>query len=220
MSDRRTALIAGLLYLVTFAASIPALPLLAPLLDDPAGFVAGGAGGAGVLAGGLLDLINAAACIGTALVVYPVLRRTAPVGALGFVLSRTMEAAIIATGVLAVLTLVTARSHLSPDVAEGLVALRNATFLLGPGLMPAVNALFFGVALLRARLLPRVIPILGLIGAPLLLVSALGTYFGVNPQVSVLSGIAVIPIFFWELSVGLWMTFRGFRAPTEAAMAD
>ncbi|MCE1174746.1 MAG: DUF4386 domain-containing protein, partial [Propionibacteriales bacterium] len=203
MSDRRTALIAGLLYLVTFAASIPALPLLAPLLDDPAGFVTGNGSGAVVLAGGLLDLINAAACIGTALVVYPVLRRTAPVGALGFVLSRTVEAAVIAVGVLAVLAVVTARAQLSAEVAQGLVALRNATFLLGPGLMPAANALFFGVALLRARLVPRVIPILGLIGAPLLLASALGTYFAVFPQVSVWSGIAVIPIFFWELSVGL-----------------
>lgn len=218
MSDRRTALIAGLLYLLTFAASIPALPLLAPLTSDPAAFVAGTGSATSVLTGGLLDLINAAACVGTALVVYPVLRRTAPVGALGFVLSRTVEAAIIAVGVLAVLAVVTARAHLSPEVAEGLVALRNATFLLGPGLMPVANALFFGTALLRARLVPRMIPILGLVGAPMLLASGLATYFGVITQVSVWAGVAVIPIFLWELFVGLWMTFRGFREPVKASV--
>lgn len=216
MSDRRTALIAGLLYLLTFAASIPALPLLAPLISDPAAFMAGTGSAASVLTGGLLDLVNAAACIGTALVVYPILRRTAPVGALGFVLSRTIEAAIIAVGVLAVAAAVAGRGQLSADVAEGLVALRNATFLMGPGLMPVANALFFGTALLRARLVPRIIPILGLVGAPMLLASGLATYFGVISQVSVWAGIAVIPIFFWELFVGLWMTFRGFRAPADA----
>jgi hypothetical protein len=219
MSDRRTALIAGLLYLLTFAASIPALPLLAPLISDPAAFVAGTGSAASVLTGGLLDLVNAAACIGTALAAYPVLRRTAPVGALGFVISRTIEAAIIAVGVLAVAAVVAARGQVSAEVAYGLVALRNATFLVGPGLMPVANALFFGTALLRARLVPRFIPILGLIGAPLLLASGLATYFGVITQVSVWAAIAVIPIFFWELFVGLWMTFRGFRTSPEAPAA-
>jgi hypothetical protein len=63
----------------------------------------------------------------------------------------------------------------------------------------------------RSRLVPRIIPALGLIGGPLLISSAVGTMFGVNDAVSVWSGVALLPIFFWELLLGLWMTFKGFR---------
>lgn len=221
MTDRRTALIAGLLYLLTFAASIAALPLLDPVLHNP-GFVTTTGAAPLVRLGALLDLINAAACVGTALVVYPVLRRSAPVGAISFVASRLIEAAIISFGVIALLTVISLRatdaSALVP-VASALVTLRDWTFLLGPGLMPAVNAALFATALWRARLVPRSIPLLGLIGAPLQLISVLATFFGATSQVSPLSAVAVIPIFLWELSVGLWMTFRGFRPVSTADVA-
>lgn len=213
MTDtRRTALLAGLLYLLTFVASIAALPLLAPVLDDPL-FVRSPGPAPGVVAGGLLDLINAAACVGTAVVLYPVVRRWGEASALGFVTSRVLEAAIIAFGVISLLAVVTLRLGGVGDatvVAQALVALRNWTFLLGPGLMPAVNALLLGSLMLRSRLVPRPIPLLGLIGAPLQLASVLATMFGVNDQLSIWSGIAVVPIFFWELSLGLWLAIRGF----------
>lgn len=224
MSDRRTALIAGLLYLVTFAASIPALPLLDAVLHNPS-FITGSGATTPVVAGALLDLVNAAACIGTALVLYPVLRRRAEVGALGFVVSRTMEAAIIVSGVIALLTVVSLRAGDAAamiPVSSALVAFRNWTFLLGPGLMSAINASLFATALWRARLVPRGIPLLGLIGAPLQLASVLATLFALNSQTSPLSAVAVVPIFFWELSVGLWMAIRGFRTSvpaTDSALA-
>jgi hypothetical protein len=52
---------------------------------------------------------------------------------------------------------------------------------------------------------------MGLIGAPLLLASFAATFFGLTNQVSVVSGIAVIPIFFWELSLGIYMVVKGFK---------
>lgn len=221
MTDtRRTALLAGLLYLLTFVASIPALPLLAPVLNDPL-FVQSPGPAPGVVAGGLLDLINAAACVGTAVVLYPIVRRWGAAGALGFVTSRVLEAAIIALGVISLLAVVTLRSAGAGDaelaVAHALVAVRDQTFLLGPGLMPAVNALLLGRLMFRSRLVPRLIPVLGLVGAPLQLASVLATMFGVNDQVSVASAIAVVPIFCWELSLGLWLAIRGFAdAPAGA----
>ena len=213
MTTRRYALVGGLLYLVTFAASIPALPLLSAVLDGP-GFVAGSGAVTPVLFGIVLDLINAAACIGTAVALYPVLRRSAPAGAVGFVVSRTMEAAIIVVGVLALLTVVSLRIDQTagdalPVVATALVGLRDWTFLLGPGLMPAINASLLATALFRTRTIPRGIAILGLIGAPLQAASVLATLFGVNTQISAWSAVAVIPIFLWELLLGLWLTFRG-----------
>lgn len=213
MTTRRYALVGGLLYLLTFAASIPALPLMSAVLDGP-GFVAGSGAVTPVLFGIVLDLINAAACIGTAVALYPVLRRSAPAGAVGFVVSRTMEAAIIVVGVLALLTVVSLRTDQTagdavPVVATALVGLRDWTFLLGPGLMPAINAGLLATALFRTRTIPRGIAILGLIGAPLQAASVLATLFGVNTQISAWSAVAVIPIFLWELLLGLWLTFRG-----------
>ena len=213
-ATRRTALIAGLLYLLTFVASFAALPLLAPVLDDPL-FVVTPGPTSGVLAGGLLDLVNAAACVGTAVVLYPVVRRWGPAGALGFVASRLLEAAIIAIGVISLFAVVTLRLDAAdPEaelvVAQALVAVRNWTFLLGPGLMPGINALLLGVLMLRSGLVPRLIPVLGLVGAPLHLASVLATVFGVNEQLSVPSAIAVAPIVLWELFLGLWLSIRGF----------
>ncbi len=213
---RRTALLAGLLYLLTFVASIAALPLLAPVLDDPL-FVRSPGPATGVLAGGLLDLVNAAACVGTAVVLYPLVRRWGEAGALGFVTSRVLEAAIIAIGVISLFAVVTLRvdgtgGEAELAVARGLVAVRDWTFLLGPGLMPGVNALLLGWLMYRSRLVPRLIPLLGLIGAPLQLASVVATVFGVNDQLSVWSAIAVAPIFCWELFLGLWLAIRGFRS--------
>lgn len=217
---RGTARLAGALYLLTFASSIPALPLLGPLLDDPAGYVLGAGADGSVVAGALLDLVNALACVGTAVVLFGVVKRWGEHLALGFLASRLVEAAVIAIGVVSVLAVVTLRQEGPPAgddgsglaaVAQGLVAVRDWTFLLGPGVMAGVNALLLGSLMLRSGLVPRAIPIAGLVGAPLLIVSDLLTVAGVNEQLSVLSGVAVAPIFVWELSLGLWLLVRGFR---------
>ena len=221
---RRTARLAGALYLLTFASSIPALLLLGPVLDDPR-YVLGPGADSRVLLGAALDITNALACIGTAVVLLPVVRRTHEALAVGFLASRVLEAAIILVGVLSVLAVVTLHQDLGGAggatgadadalvaVAAALVAVRDWTFLLGPGLAVA-NALLLGTALYRSRLVPRVIPLLGLVGAPLLLASNTATFFGLNDQLSPLSALAVVGIFLWELSLGLHLVTRGFRTP-------
>ncbi|WP_433038039.1 DUF4386 domain-containing protein [Actinomycetospora sp. CA-053990] len=218
-STRRTALLAGTLYLITFIASIPALALYGPVLGDP-GYVLGPGPDVGILWGGFLEVITALACIGTAIVLFPVLRRQNEATALGFVASRTLEAATIVVGVVTLLAVVTLRQDLAGATgaeatslvvtAEALVAVHTWTFLLGPGFMAGVNALLLGSLLLRSRLVPRVIPALGLVGAPLLLASSTATLFGAYSQLSVWSAIATIPIFLWELSLGLWLVIKGF----------
>ena len=105
-------------------------------------------------------------------------------------------------------------------VGQGLVAVRDVTFLVGPGVMPGLNALLLGYVLYRSRLVPRAIPAMGLIGAPLFLVSAALSILGLNEQDSVVSVIALPLIFFWELSVGLWLTFKGFRPSAVAVLAS
>lgn len=217
---RRTALVAGVLYLLTFASSIPAVALIAPVLNDPRYVVGAGSDGQ-VLAGCLLDVVNALACIGTAVALFPVVRRQNESLALGFVTARMLEAAVILIGVVCLLAIVTLRQTDGHAAGAGrasllaagaaLVAIRNWTFLLGPSLMPAFNALLLGSLLFRSGLVPRIIPLVGLIGAPLLLAADLARYFGAIDPVSVLAGIGTLPIFLWELAVGLWLAVKGFR---------
>lgn len=218
---RRTALVAGVLYLLTFAASIPAVGLLAPVLHDTR-YVVGPGSDTRVLVGGLLDLVNAAACVGTAVVLYPVVRWRHESAAIGFVCSRLMEAAIISVGVMALFSVVTLRQDVGDEsvvgVSAGLVALRDWTFLLGPSLMPAVNALLLGSVLYRARLVPRWIPAFGLVGAPLQLASVIAQVLRADHQVTALAAVAVVPIFVWELALGIRLTFWGFRPAAVAAL--
>jgi len=206
-AHRRTALIAGVLYLVTIVTSIPALALKSALLD-------GGTSGRALSDARLavvLELVLAVACVGTAVVLHPVLRRFGESLSLGFVAARTVEAATIVVGVLAVLALVTLRQAGPDDAAPALVALHDWAFLVGPGLVPAVNALCLGTVLFRSRLVPRVIPAIGLAGAPLLIASAVATVAGSLDQVSTLAGALALPIAAWELSLGVWLTVKGFR---------
>jgi hypothetical protein len=228
-SMRKTALVAGLLYLITFIAGIPpAAFLLGPVLDNPNYIVSSGADSQ-VLFGAFLDLVNALACIGTAVALYSVVKRQHEGVALGFVTTRMFEAAIIVIGVISILAVVTLRQTgaAGADAAtlvtlgQALVAVRDGAHLLGPGVIPGLNALLLGYLMYRSRLVPRLIPAMGLIGAPLFLVAISASILGFKEQVSVLYGIAVIPIALWELSLGLWLTFKGFNAsaPILAAPA-
>ena len=227
-SIRRTALVAGICYLLTFIGSIPAWFLQEPLLTNSQ-YIVGAGMDTRIIAGSFLDLVTAFAGIGTAVALYSVVRREHEGFALGFVTTRVMEGAIIVVSTVALLAVVSLRTEgatgaeaTALTVMQGaLVKVRDWTFLFGPGLMPVLNALLLGTLMYRSRLVPRIIPIAGLIGAPLLFSSTIGTMFGINDTQSIWTGIATMPIFFWELSVGLYMTFKGFRtdAPILAGAA-
>jgi hypothetical protein len=217
---RRTAFLAGALYLVTFLSSIPALGLKGPASGDP-DFVLGAGNGTGVLLGGVLDVVNALACIGTAVVLFPVVKRWGEAAALGFVATRVLEAATIFLGVISLFAVVTLRQDLAGATGaeeaslavagRTLAAVHQWTFLLGPGLMAGLNALLLGSLLYRSGLVPRVIPLIGLAGAPLLIASCTATVFGLWSQVSAGALVLTLPVAVWELSLGLWLLVRGFR---------
>lgn len=217
-TDRARAAVAGALYLLTVVTSVPALALKAPVLRDPATLAAAD-GVVRLQWAAVLELVLALACVGTAVALYPLVRRVGPSLALGFVCSRTLEAALVVIGVVALLSLTTVTSgsgaaappDREPPVLTALVAVHDWTFLLGPGLLPAVNALLLGSLLLRSGRVPRLIPLTGLVGAPLLLASALGTVFGVVDQVSTLAGLAALPVAAWEISLGVCLLVRGLR---------
>jgi hypothetical protein len=224
---RRHALAGGLFYLLTFAASIPAWILIRGSINPDLTVISGRADE--LLWAGLGDVTNALACIGSAVALYPVVKRQNQALALGFVTSRLLEAAVVMTGVCALLAVLTLQQQTSGAtgaeaasaavVGQGLVAVRDWTFLFGPGFIASFNALLLGTLLYRSRLVPRVIPAVGLVGAPLLLAANLATYFGHNEQTSGLTMLATLPIAFWELGVGFYLTFKGFRpSPVTAGL--
>ena len=217
---RKAALVAGLFYIGTFVFSIPALGLYDGVVNDP-NFVLGAGSDQGVLWGALIEILTALTGIGTAVALYPVIKRHGPGRAVGFIASRTLEAALICVGVLAVLAVYTLRQDFAgatdtaalTTTASGLVAVKDWSFLLGPAIMATVNALCFATIMYQSRLVPRWIPTVGLIGAPLLLASSVATLFGAWEQVSVISMLLTLPIATWEFSVGVYMTVKGFRTP-------
>jgi uncharacterized protein DUF4386 len=216
-SLRKTALVAGVFYLITFI-SIPTLALYGPVKNHRDWILSSGSH-TGVLAGGFLEVIVALAGIGTAVTLYPVLKRQNEGVALGFVAARVLEAGMIFTGVISLLSLVTLRQDLGGaagantaalvTTAASHVAIYNWTFLLSQSLMPGINALLLGSLLYRSRLVPRVIPVVGLIGAPLLICTVIATLFGGlklgSPE------LAALPVAAWELSLGVWLVVKGFR---------
>lgn len=222
-SLRRTALVAGVLYLLTFV-SIPTLALYDTIRTDPL-YVAGPGPDTPVIVGGILEVVVALACIGTAVVLYPVVKRQNQAVALGFVGARVLEAATIVAGVVALLSIVTLRQAGDGAdalvVSQALLAQREWTTLLGQSFLPAVNALLLGSLLYQSRLVPRALPVIGFIGAPLLIASDLGVLFGAWEPVSTVPGLAALPIAVWELSLGVWLTVKGFKpAAITAQWAD
>jgi hypothetical protein len=217
---RTRARTAGLLYIATFVFSVPAaFGFYDAVLNNPR-FVLGAGSASGVPWGAMFEVITALTGIGTAVVLYPVVKRYRQNNAIGFVASRIVEAGMIMVGVVALLAVYTLRQgqgqgHADPSsvtaVSSALVAMHNWTFLLGPGVMPAINAVCLATALYKLRLVPRIIPTVGLVGAPILLGSAVATLFGAWDQVSAQAALFTLPIAAWELSIGIYMTVKGFR---------
>ena len=219
-SLRKTALVAGVLYLLTFV-SIPTLFLYAAVKSP--NFIVGPGPDTAAIVGGILEMIVALAGIGTAVVLYPVIKRQNEGVALGFVGSRTLEAATIFAGVACLLSVVTLRQVGAGADAlvtgQALVTLYNRTFLIGQSFIPAVNALLLGSLLYQSRLVPRVLPLLGFIGAVLLVASFIAILFGLWGQMSAQAALAALPIALWEFSLGVWLVVKGFK-PSPILASD
>jgi len=212
-SSRKTALAAGVLYLLTFV-SIPIGFLYSSVLNDP-NYIVGSGTDTAVIIGGILEIIVALAGIGTAVALYPVVKKQNEGVALGFIGTRVLEASTIFADVVCLLAIVTLRR--TGVGAEALLTgkmlvVLYGLFRLGQNLMPAINDLLLGSLLYQSRLVPRVLPVLGFIGAPLLIANTIVFMFGISSgPLYLLTGIGVLPIALFEFSLGVWLTVRGFN---------
>ena len=227
--DQKRARVFGVLYLVTFVTSILALVLYETVLRHPRSYIAGGGHDTQVLLGATLELLLIIANIGTAVVIFPIVRRKNEELALGYVTARIVECTFILVGIVAMLAIITLRQQVAgpaeSTIAYTLAAIKDWTFLLGPGWVVGWgNGLILGYLMYRSGLVPRRMCWLGLIGGPLIIVSGTALMFGGNhPSHTMhsLQAIVTIPEFLWELSLGVYCTIWGFRrdAPILSAAA-
>jgi hypothetical protein len=222
-ADQRRARIFGVLFVLTFLTSIPAALMFQSVTDDPAGFLAAGGNDNRIYWAALLEFLLIIANIGTAVVLYPIARRQSRVLALGYVAARIMECVFLAAGIIFVLGVVSLRQD-SPgavDLAVSLAALKEWTFLFGPGfVVPFGNGLILGYLMYKSGLVPRPMTWFGLIGGPILLISSLNTLFGSWEAGSALPALLVAPEFIWEGFLGIYCAIWGFRRDSPILQAS
>ncbi len=226
MDPRKIARLAGWLFIVTFVASIPAYFICYKPLLDHTDYIVGAGADTRVAIGAFLEMILIIANIGTAVVLFPILKRQNEPLALGYVAARVMESVFIAVGILSLMAVVTLRQDVGAAggaslviAGRSLVAVHDWTFLLGPGWVVGVgNGLILGYLMYRSGLVPRRMTWLGLIGGPLIILSGTLVLLNVIEPGSTAQSIATIPEFFWELSLGIYLVVKGFR-PSSPLLA-
>jgi len=209
-TPRKQSILVGALFLLTHVTSVGAVVLYGPMLTDDA-WLSGSDVGYRQLLGVTFDIVLALAVIGTGLGFLAILRRRAPMAGAAYAILRAAEAGVILVGAVAVTALVSTRA--TGASSEALLEVYRASFLIGPGLIVVANTLVLAVALFRLRLVPRWIPMLAFIGAPLVGASNLATMFGAQEQVSATASAAAVPIFAWEISLALYLLIMGVREP-------
>jgi hypothetical protein len=227
--DQKRARWFGALYLITFITSIPALFLYQPVLDDPVGYIAGAGHDKRILFGAFLELLLILANIGTAVVIVPIMRRRSEELAIGYVTARIFECVFILVGIVSVLGIITLRNQVAGasegTIAYTLAAIKDWTFLLGPGWMVGWgNGLILGYLMYRTGLVPPRVAWLGLIGGPLIIITGTAIMFGGNHPTGTLrslQGVLTLPEAAWELFLGVYCVIWGFRrdAPILAESA-
>ena len=209
---RKTSLIAGVLYLLTFV-SIPTLAIYGPVKS--ANYILGAGPDTSAIIGGILEIIVALAGIGTAVILYPVLKRQSEGLALGLVASRILEASTMFVGVAFILSVVTLRQQGAGinalATSHALVILYDRIFLLGQSFMPALNDLLLGFLLYHSRLVPRGLSLVGIVGGPTLLMGYFAIQFGLIGQHAPSAGLLAIPVALFEFSLGIYLLVKGFK---------
>ena len=220
-SNRRIAVLAGVFFIVAAVAAIIGLALEGPVLNDPRYIVAASGDDTRVILGGFFEVILAISVIGTAVTLFPIVKKQSEGVALGYVAGRVVEAVVIVVGIISILSVVRLRQSFAGAtgadalslvaIGKSLVVVHNWTFLFGPNLALGPNTLMLAYLMYRSRLVPRIIAILGLIGGPLIFASGTAVLFGLYGQQSVWGSIAAVPVFAWEMSLAVWLIVKGFK---------
>jgi hypothetical protein len=215
---RRALFATGVLFILTFVTSIPALFFYAPVLDHP-DYVLGSGHDLRVSIGVLLEIGLVICNAGTAITLYPIARRFTETLAIGYVASRLFESAMIAVGVVSILGVLALRQDFGGTESESfvaaarsLLAIHDGTFLLGPAFCAAFgNGILLGSIMFKSGLMPRRVAMLGLIGGPLAFVTAVAVVLGAWDQMSPIGFLFTLPEIVWESTFGIFLTVKAIK---------
>ena len=220
---RRTAVLVGALFLISTATFIVSNALITPLLGSP-NFLAEVSGHAQLMiAATLIGLIEGTATVGIALALYPILKRQHPALALGYAGMRIVELAIAAVGfglgglLLVSLSATATNGASSETLGTLLVALRHWTLML-VYVYTALGGLMLSYMLLRNRLVPRWLAVLGLIGYVALLLAAVLDMLGLIDTVAGTGLVGLVPGGLFEFLLPIWLFARGFNVTALDSM--
>lgn len=219
-TQRSTAsVITGIFFIAATVSAIIGLKLYDPLLRDPNYLIEGAKRASEITGGALGELITCCANIGTAIMLYPYLRKFNESIGMGYVCFRFLEVVFIAIGVVSMLSLlavsqsVTAGasdSSSAKTIGETLKSVYGWTFLLGPNFILGINTLLYSYVFYRTQLVPKGLAIFGLIGAVMIFVAGLLQMFGVVVQLSVGHLIMSAPIAVYEMVLAGWLIVKGY----------
>ena len=220
-SQRATARLVGVLFIVATVTSIIGGSLLLPL-DDPDYLVEVAAHEGQIILGALLEFTLALSVIGISALLLPVLRPHGEGMAVGYVAVRTVEATfILIASTTALLVLALSQDWGSAGgvgvepVGSALLSAREWTSFVGTLIVFGVSAVILNALLYRSRLVPVWLSLLGLVGGLLLLSSAVVEMFvyGVDAPVA-LQLLGAAPIAVQEMILAVLLIWKGFAAPS------
>jgi hypothetical protein len=228
-SNRRTAIIVGVLFILATVSSIIGFLLYDPILNDPDYLIKGFENKNQVMLGVLMELILVCSNIGTSIMLYPFLKKYNESIALGYVCFRLLECVVISVGIISFLSLLTLSQEFVEAAAPNassfqisgtlLHAIHDWTFLLGPNFLLGVNTMLYSYLLYKSKLVPRLISSWGLIGATLILIAALLVMFGVIRQLSTWGAVLAIPVATYEMILAGWLIVKGFNLSALASVS-
>jgi hypothetical protein len=225
-TTRPAAITIGVLFIIATASAILGLLFYGPILG-PDYLVRGAENPNQVILGAIMELTLVVTAIGTAIGLFPILRRYGERIALAHLCFRFLEAVVITVGVVAVLSLVTlTRESVGTAGVDAsvfrvsgslLLAVRAWTFMLGPLLFLGVNTTMYSSLLFKSRLVPRPLASLGLIGGALVTLAAFLAMFDIAPPFTPVSGLLSAPIAVYEMILAGWLILKGFSSAAAAS---
>jgi Domain of unknown function (DUF4386) len=229
-SNRKTAKIVGVLFILAAVTAVIGLNLYNPILNGPDYLLKGSEHANQVILGAVMELILVVSAVGTATTMFPLLRQYNETIALWHVCFRFLEAIIITIGVISVLSLLTLSQEFvaagAPDPSSfhssGIIlqAIHDWTFMLGPLFMLGINTVMYSYIFYKTKLVPRFISILGMTGASCVFICSLFVMFGVFPQISFWGAVLAVPVAANEMILALWLLVKGFNENAITSLAS
>jgi hypothetical protein len=229
-SNRKTAKIVGVLFILAAVTAVIGLNLYNPILNGPDYLLKGSEHANQVILGAVMELILVVSAVGTATTMFPLLRQYNETIALWHVCFRFLEAIIITIGVISVLSLLTLSQEFvaagAPDPSSfhssGIIlqAIHDWTFMLGPLFMLGINTVMYSYIFYKTKLVPRFISILGMTGASCVFICSLFVMFGVFPQISFWGAVLAVPVAANEMILAVWLLVKGFNENAITSLAS